>query len=181
MPLQPNASSPAPDGFSEVPLLGPTSVPLVAVSTSTVSPTQAAGLESGMVTLNLNTTSASPAMNPFSTSFPSASPATTGTYSVGAPLVAPGGSPPSIPSFPPPVHGMTPPLIPLAPMSSPQQSSIPAGSSAVTVTATATPLMTDITAGASPAPLIPMTGMSSASDDIAAAFQPTPIQPIATS
>ncbi|KAL9959047.1 hypothetical protein ACROYT_G036128 [Oculina patagonica] len=190
MPLQPNSSSPAPDGFSEVPLIGPTSVPLVAVSTSTVSPAQAAGLESGMATLNLNTTAAPPAMNPFSPSFPSASPATTGTYPVGAPLVAPGGAPPTVPSFSPQVQGapviggMTPPLIPLASVSPPQPSTLPAGSSAVTVTATATPLMTDITAGASPAPLIPTTVPTSTNEDIAAAFQPTPptqSQPIATS
>ncbi|XP_020617176.1 Golgi reassembly-stacking protein 2-like [Orbicella faveolata] len=190
MPLQSNSSSPAPDGFSEVPLIGPTSVPLVAVSTATVSPIQASGLETGMTTLNLNTTAASPAMNPFSTSFPSTSPATTGTYPVAAPFVAPAGAPPTVPSFTPQVQGspmiggMTPPLVPLASMSPPQTSTTPSGSSAVTVTATATPLMTDITAGASPAPLIPTTVPASASEDIAATFQPAPpppSQPIAIS
>jgi len=190
MPLQSSSSSPAPDGFSEVPLIGPTSVPLVAVSTTSVSPVQASGLESGMATLNLNTTAASPAMNPLSTSYPSTSPATTGTYPVGAPLVAPAGATPTVPTFSPQVQGspliggMTQPLVPLASMSPPQPSTAPSGSSAVTVTATATPLMTDITAGASPAPLIPTTSPTSASEDIAAAFQPTPpppSQPIATS
>jgi len=193
LPHQPN-TSPAPDGFSDVPLVGPStppaSVPLVAVSTA--SPTQTTGLESGMVSLNLNSTAAPPAMNPFSSNFPTpaAPPATTGTYPVGAPIVAPGSTPPSVPSFSPQVQGPpvigagTPqPLIPVASVSNPQSSPTPAGSSDVTITATATPLMTDITAGASPAPLIPVMSTSSASNDIATAFTPPPppSQPIVTS
>lgn len=187
--LQPKASSPAPDGFSDVPLSGPTPVPLVAVSTSTVSPIQTAGLESGMTSLNLNTTATSPAMNPFNPSFPTTSPVPAAVYPGATPLVVPGGAPPTVPSFLPQVQGTTatgskqPPPFSVAQMNTGAASTTPAGSSAVTVTATATPLMTDITAGAMPAPLIPTTSPSLPSDDISAAFQPTPppSQPIATS
>lgn len=190
-------ASPASDGFSDVPLVGPTtpptSVPLVAVSTS-ASPSQTAGLESGMVNLNLNNPAAPPAMNPFST-LPAVSPATTttGAYPVGAPLVAPGSTSPSVPSFSPQIQGtpviggLPQPLIPFAPVntsqSSPPQAPAPAETSSVTITATAAPLMTDITAGASPTPLIPVTSTLPTSGDIATSFTPSPppTQPIVTS
>lgn len=190
-------ASPASDGFSDVPLVGPTtpptSVPLVAVSTS-ASPSQTAGLESGMVNLNLNNPAAPPAMNPFST-LPAVSPATTttGAYPVGAPLVAPGSTSPSVPSFSPQIQGtpvlggLPQPLIPLASVntsqSSPPQAPAPAETSSVTITATAAPLMTDITAGASPTPLIPVASTLPMSGDIATSFTPSPppTQPIVTS
>lgn len=190
-------ASPTPDGFSDVPLVGPTtpptSVPLVAVSTS-ASPSQTAGLESGMVNLNLNNPAAPPAMNPFST-LPAVSPATmtTGAYPVGAPLVAPGSTSPSVPSFSPQIQGtpviggLPQPLIPLASVntsqSSPPQAPAPAETSSVTITATAAPLMTDITAGASPTPLIPVASTLPLSGDIATSFTPSPppTQPIVTS
>lgn len=152
-----------------------------------------AGLESGMVSLNLNSTAAPPAMNPFSPSFPApaAPPATTGTYQVGAPLAAHASNPPAVPSFSPQVQGtpvigagMPQPLVPMSPPSNPQSSPASVGNSDVTVTATASPLLTDITAGASPAPLIPLPSNSMASGDIAATFTPSPAlppQPIVTS
>lgn len=189
---QNTSTSPAPDGFSEVPLVGPStpsaSVPLVAVSTGT--PTQTTGLESGMVSLNLNSTAGPPAMNPFSPSFsaPAAPAAATGTHPVGAPLVMPGTAPQSVPAFSPQVQGtpvigagMSQPLVPLPPSGNLQSSPMPVGTTDVTITATATPLMTDITAGASPAPLIPMTSTSPSGGDTTTAFTPSPPQPIVTS
>lgn len=142
-----------------------------------------------MTSLNLNTTATSPAMNPFNPSFPTTSPVPAAVYPGAAPLVVPGGAPPTVPSFLPQVQGTTatgskqPPPFSVAQMNTGAASTTPAGSSAVTVTATATPLMTDITAGAMPTPLIPTTSPSLPSDDISAAFQPTPppSQPIATS
>lgn len=135
-----------------------------------------------MATLNLSTTASPPAATPFTSSFPAppASPATTGTYPVGAPLAAPVSTPVPVPTFSPQVQGppgvtagVSQPLVPIAQGVSTQSSPAPVGNTQVTVTATATPLMSDITLGASPTLFMPATNSVDVSEGLPAASTPS--------
>ncbi|XP_031551441.1 Golgi reassembly-stacking protein 2-like [Actinia tenebrosa] len=218
-----SASPPAPssDGFSEVPLVG--------VTTATTTP-QHTVLDQGMASLNLESSTASAAMNPFNTSLStpttvesasvSSAPALVNSSTQPAPAPVPlYHSPPLVPTLvgetpaksevstppapsavplynTPMMSASTPPQLytapgvqapsPVNPYAFPPQStaatnispfatpdvkySTPGGSSS-TVTATPSQLLTDITVGAKPAPLIP--GTSAVNGDEAAVLQPT--------
>lgn len=182
LPPKPS-TSPAPDGFSDVPLVGgsvpSTSVPFVPM------PVQTTGLEPGVATLNLSTTAPPPAVTPFTSSFPApaASAAPTGTYPVGAPLEAPASTPVPVPTFTPQVQGppgvtagVSQPLVPIPQGVSTQSSPAPVGNTQVTVTATATPLMSDITLGASPTLFVPATNSTDVSEGLPAVSTPS-LQP----
>lgn len=138
-----------------------------------------------MATLNLSTTAPPPAVTPFTSSrpAPAASAPPTGTYPVGAPLEAPASTPVPVPTFTPQAQvppgvtaGVSQPLVPIPQGVSTQSSPAPVGNTQVTVTATATPLMSDITLGASPTLFMPATNSTDVSEGLPAAFTPS-LQP----
>lgn len=140
-----------------------------------------------MATLNLSTTASPPTVTPFTPGFPApaASPASTGTYPVGAPLVAPASTPVPVPTLSPQVQGppgitagVSQPLVPIPQGVSTQLPPAPVGNTQVTVTATAAPLMSDITEGASPTPLIPATNPTTVSEGLPTASTPSLLAPI---